>query len=141
MIGLLKQCIKFAVLFIAAMLCQIFATSTLMSLTYMIHLDRLILLLLLAFGTTSIAAALVIGVLGAYWLDKRPRTGYILSFLLAILWSGLIIGSERPLQFDLLTLSKFCEIPIVTVAGGLTYTIVHRFKTRARKVTDTNMCS
>jgi hypothetical protein len=140
MVGLLKQCIKFVVLFIGAVLCQIFATTSLMSLTYLIHLDRLILLPLLAFGTTAIAAALVIGVLGAYWLDKRPRTGYILSFLLGIFWFGFLI-SEGSLQFDIFTLMEFCEIPIVTVAGGLTYTIVHRFKARARKVTGTNISS
>jgi hypothetical protein len=133
MIGLLKQCIKFVVLFTGALLCQIFATSSLMSLTYLIHFDRLILLILLVFGTTGISAALVIGILGGYWLNKRSQTGYILSFFLAILWFGFAISS-RPPQFDLLTLLKICQIPIVTVFGGLTYTIVHRFKVRAKKV-------
>lgn len=131
--ALLKRAYKYGLLFFGAIVCHIFASDALMASASLKQLGPEVMLVLLVFGPPSCAVALVIGVLGAFWLAEGPRSGYVLSLVLAIFWS-IITVSSRPLKLNLVLILSLCEIPVVTFIGSFIYAKVHKLKSKVIKV-------
>jgi len=120
----LKHALKYGLLLLGAIVCQLFASEAIMASAHLRRLRPEFMLALLVLGTTSCAVVLFIGVLGALWLEGGAKSAYALSFVLAIFWFVITIFG-RLSKFDLVLILSLCEIPVVTFIGGFIYATVH----------------